>query len=60
MMDIFHMIIFMTYKINNYLLLLLMTHALSVTYLIHKLITNAKLVQNSVITVNHVKMNPNF
>jgi hypothetical protein len=37
-----------------------MIHALNVTYLIHKLITNAKLVQNSAITVNHVKMNPYF
>jgi hypothetical protein len=54
------MIISMIYKINNYLLLLLMTHALSVTYLIHKLITNAKLVHNLAITVNHVKMNLYF
>jgi hypothetical protein len=60
MMDIFPMIIYMIYKIYNYLLLLLMTHVLSAIYLINKLITNVKLVQNLAITVNHVKMNLYF
>jgi hypothetical protein len=60
MMDISPMIISMINKINYYLLLLLMTHVLSAIFLINKLITNVKLVQNIVITVNHVKMNLYF
>jgi hypothetical protein len=55
-MDIFHMKIISIYSINNYLLHLIMAHALCVTCLLHNLNMNAKHVQDLVIIVKHVKM----